>query len=106
MKYTKLAGINFEEHNSRNFSVAPITGCNRNEIFERYSRPSQTKVYIWNKWCNWCDDMNNLGYSCGIQIECYNCHTITITGSVRKDGEVIGLRITPGYNRMYRHYPI
>ena len=106
MKYTKLAGISFEEHTSRNHSVAPITGYNRDEIFECYSRPSQTKVSIWNSWCNWCDEMNKLGYSCGIQIKSHNCSFFTITGSVRKDDEVIDLWITLMHNRMYRHYSI
>lgn len=106
MKYTNLAGINFEEHISRNYPVAPITGYNRDEIFEHYGRPSKTKVSIWNDWCDWCDEMNKLGYSCGIEISSHNCYFFTIAGSVRKDGEVIDLWITAKHNRMYRHYTI
>ena len=103
MKYVKLAGISFEEHTSYFHSVAPITGYNRDEIFEHYGRPSQTKVSIWNDWCDWCDKMSDLGYSCGIQIESYNSSFFSITGSLRKDNEVIDLWITAMHNRMYHH---
>ena len=103
MKYVNLAGISFEEHTIHFQPVEHITGCNRDEIFEHYGRPSQTKVSIWHDWCDWCDKMNNLGYSCGIQIESHNSCFFTITGSLRKDNEVIDLWITARHNRMYHH---
>lgn len=106
MKYTNLAEVPFEDHISRNHPVAPITGYNRNEIFECYAKPSKIKVSIWNSWCDWCDDIKELGYECGIEISSHNCNFFNITGSLRKDGEVIDLWITAKHNRMYRHYPI
>lgn len=106
MKYVELASVEFEVHTSRMHPVAPITGYNRDEIFECYSRPSMTKVSIWNEWCNWCDEMNKQGYTCGIQIESYNCNFFTITGSVRKKDDVVDIWITHKHNRMYRHYDI
>ena len=102
MKYVKsvnLGGISFEEHTSHFQPVEHSTGCNRYEIFELYGRPSQTKVSIWHDWCDWCDKMNNLGYSCGIQIESHSSSFFTITGSLRKDNEVIALWITAMHNR-------
>lgn len=106
MKYTNLAGIDFEDYTSRNHPVAPITGCNRNGIFDCYDSPSKIKVSIWNEWCDWCDEMNKLGYSCGIEIYSHNCYAFTIAGSVRKGDDVIDLWITAKHNRMFRHYPI
>lgn len=103
MNYVELAGVEFEEHTSRNYPVAPITWYNRNEIFECYSRPSVTKVSIWNEWCDWCNKMTEQGYKCGIQIESYNSMFFTISGSVRKDNDVIDIWITAKHNRMYRH---
>lgn len=106
MKYTLLAEVPFEDRTSRNYPVAPITGYNRNEIFECYSKPSKIKVSIWNEWCDWCDDMKELGYECGIEIHSYTHQFFTIAGSVRKDDEVIDIWITANHKRMYRHYPI
>lgn len=103
MKYVELGGISFEEHTSKMHPVAPITGCHRDEIFEHYGKPSQTKISIWNGWCDWCDKMNKLGYKCGIQIESHNCNFFTITGSVRKDDETLDLWITASHNRLYRY---
>lgn len=103
MKYVELGGISFEEHKSKMHPVAPITGCNRDEIFDHYDRPSNTKISIWNDWCDWCDKMNRLGFTCGIEISGHNCNFFTITGSVRKDDEVLHLWITASHNRLY-HY--
>ena len=106
MKTLTINGIIFELHTSRMHNVAPITGCHRDEIFEVYGKPSVYKVGVWNNWCDWCRQVNNLGYECGIQIESHNCNFFTITGSLRMNEEVYDLYITRSHKRIYKHQPI
>jgi hypothetical protein len=106
MKYTNLAGINFEEHVSRMHNVAPIRGYRRYEIYEVYARPSVIKIAIWNSWCDWCEQMNQLGYECGIEISSHNCNFFTIAGNLVYEDEVCDLCITAKHNRLYKHLSI
>lgn len=102
----KLNNESFEVITSRMHPVAPITGCNRGDIYEVYSRPSQRKVNIWDYWCDWCNAMNDSGWECGIQIESHNINFFTITGSLRGNGDTYDLWITASHNRLYKHYPL
>ena len=101
-----LNGETFEVHTSRMHPVAPITGCNRDEIYDVYGRPSQRKVGIWHDWCKWCDEMNQQGYTCGIEISSHSSNFFSIAGSIRKDGETYDIYITYAHNRLYKHFPI
>ena len=103
MKTIELCGETFETHTSRMHPVAPITGCNRVEIFEVYGRPSQRKVNIWLYWCDWCERMNKQGYKCGIEISSHSCNFFSISGSLRTEDEVYDLQITYAHNRLYKH---
>lgn len=104
MRTIVLCGEIFEVHKSNANNVAPITGYNWDEIFDVYGRPSTYKVDIWHYWCRWCNDMNKSGYKCGIEISSHNCNFFTISGSVRKDDEVIDIWITARHNRAYVHH--
>ena len=107
MKTVEINGQWFEIHTSRMHPVAPITGCNINAIYEAYHRPSTTKVKIWNEWCMWCNEINNLpNVECGIKIESYSCFTFTITGSLRVNNNVYDLRITQCHNYLYKHWEL
>lgn len=60
-------------------TVAPITGYNKDEIFDVYARPSSTKQYIWRDWCNWCDEVNKIeNVRLGIEIASHNHNIFTI----------------------------
>ena len=97
----------FEIHTSRMHPVAPITGCNINAIYEAYHTPSKTKVKIWNEWCMWCNEINNLpNVDCGIQIESHNFSSFTISGSLRFNNEVYDLKITKWHNYLYKHWEL
>lgn len=106
MKYINLNGADFEVHTSRMYPVAPITGCNRAEIFQCYGRPSNVKVSIWNDWCDWCEEMNKDGWKCGIEIASHNINFFTIAGSLRNDDETYDLYITASHNKIFKHFPI
>lgn len=101
-----INGEYFEVECSRMHPVAPIMGCNRNEIFSVYGRPSYTKIDIWNYWCTWCEGLNSQGIQCGIEISSHNCNFFSITGSIVLDGEVCDLWITYAHNRLFKHWEI
>ena len=109
-EFFELLGVKFEVTNKCKVHVAPITGARYAEIFEVYARPSQTKVSIWEEWCDWCNSINNTDeWKCGIQIECYNKSMFTITGSLREknkglQGKIYYLYITKNHNKIYRQY--
>lgn len=99
----ELCGETFEVHTSRMHPVAPITGCDRDEIFEAYGRPSQRKVNIWRYWCNWCEEMNKNGYKCGIEICSHSSNFFSISGYIRTEDETWDIYITYAHNRLYKY---
>jgi hypothetical protein len=105
MRTITINGVEFELHKSDGYPVAPITGCNEDEIFEVYGRPSPTKVAIWKDWCEWCYEVNKIStLECGIEISGHNCMQFSIIGSVRNKelgDATIDLWITHYHNRAY-----
>ena len=101
MKEMIIGGKAFEVHKSKMYPVACIYAFDRSEIFEHYDRPSQVKISIWNRWCDWCCDLMIEGYDIGIQIESANCFQFTITGRIEIEGEEVYLWITKNHNRAY-----
>lgn len=110
MKLVSINNRNFEVITSNLHNVAPITGCNRNEIYEAYGVCSRTKIDIWHSWCDWCEELNKQpNIECGIQIESHNGYQFTISGSIRvtwNEGDlpkVYDIYITKAHNRLYKH---
>lgn len=104
MKTVEINGMIFEVRKSRMHPITPIIGCNIAEIYDAYDRPSAIKIKIWNDWCMWCTDINNLAnIQCGIQIESHNCFSFTINGSLRVDNKVYELYITKNHNILFKH---
>ena len=107
MKTVEINRQWFEIHMSRMHPVASITGCNINAIYKAYRNPSATKVKIWNEWCMWCNEINNLpNVKCGIQIESHNFSSFTISGSLRFKNKVYDLWITKYHNYLYKHWEL
>lgn len=76
-------------------------GCYRNEIYRVYDRPSATKVDIWERWCDWCDEINDGHSECELHIESHNSNFFTIGGYVCNDdtdGEYVPIKITYANN--------
>lgn len=76
-------------------------GCIRNEIYFAYNRPSSTKVEIWDKWCDWCDEINDGHSECELHIESRNTNFFTIGGYVCNNdtgGEYVPIKITYANN--------
>ena len=60
-------------------------------IYKCYEKPSISKIAIWNKWITFAKDNNCKN----VKIMSYNCHFFTIGMSVKIDGAVYLLVITP-----------
>lgn len=98
-----LGGQSFEVSKMDSKLARGIQGCDHNEIYSVYARPSSTKVAIWEQWCKWCNYMNDSGlFECGIHIQGHNSNFFSIGGYVVDvtDGTVYALYITHAHNRI------
>lgn len=105
-KNIEINDIMFELYEAKDAHTSDFyrsnVGCNIDEIFECYGRPSSTKVSIWADWCEWCREINESGGLCHIKISSHNCMMFSITGFVidSNDNKFL-LWITRDHNRAY-----
>ena len=68
-------------------------------LYDCYSRPSDTKIEIWEQWKRWFFDMD----SYDVWVESYNTNFFTIAGTIEWKGGKYFIYITPAHNRMWKY---
>ena len=103
MKNINICGTTFEVIKTRkpisDFSVS--TRCRT--LNHYYEKPSQSKISIYNEWCDWVRDVNNseFGYVTNFGVSSANTFQFTITFRlVWMDNVYVGY-ITRNHNRLY-----
>ena len=69
-------------------------------LYQCYERPSDSKIYIYNKYDKMlydnCESVEDYG------VKSYNTFTVNLHAIIRINGEDFYAVITPSYNRLYR----
>ena len=74
-----------------------------NDIYDHYKRPSQWKMAIWQQWCKWAEDIDDMPNSYAwIEITHHNSQTFTISGQICIDNVPYKVYITKAHNRAWR----
>ena len=102
-KTIELNGVDFE-YMGESTDIAMTGSCYiRNDILDAYSRPSSYKVRIWNSWCQWAEDIDDMSNSYAwIEITHHNSMTFTISGQICIDNVPYKVYITKAHNRAWR----
>lgn len=93
-KTMEINGVNFEVKKKGSITFY-VKNLFRN-LTDCYTRPSDRKKAIWREWREFFTELDS--YTGGCFVNSYNCNVFTIGNTIRFNGTLYNVLITPTHN--------
>ncbi len=99
-EHKTINGVVFEVHHIQGSVDCMADNVIRHSkrLHDCYSRPSQTKIAIYNDWMSWARGVENL-YT--FDVDTYNSNIFTLSGVIESDKNIEVIHITPTKHILY-----